>query len=613
MLPLEDKEHIMNIELCSFSRRRLLQGVAAFTLLPAKYTFPARNENMPEKTVPLPLQDKPLTEKQKQRLLQALKPLDAQYDPAEQMLRRPYSSPGYHTTLKGGMVHPTRESLAYAVALLDTGEEARRQRAKAILERIVALQDKDPHSKTFGIWSWFLEEPLAKMAPPDFNWADFCGVQLLQVVLDHRQHLPEKVMQEVDTAIQNAARAIQKRNVGPSYTNIALMGTYVTRVAAAYYHLNDLRDYAQKRLQTFAEYTRHHGAFTEYNSPTYTITALQELGRLRLHAPDPLIEELYHTAWEEIAQHFHVPTRQWAGPHSRCYSTLLGKSVPALIERASEGRVAFGVSETTPSLDEHRLPLPCPRELEKYFLTLDAPHTVVKTFLKSEPPLIGTTYLSQAFTLGTINHGDLWNQRRALIAYWGSAREPAYLHLRFLHDGYDFAAAQFFSVQERGSVLAGISFATDGGDTHVSLDKIRDATIRARDLRLRFELGGTAARSQPTAPADLTTPAELDFGTIHLTVAVPYARFGELTGRWAAGREKEKAFLDVVLYSGEERAFRLTDLQEAAIAIALNLGTNAAPAPAVETETKERTLTLKSEGRTLRIPLQPNTIRSLHR
>ena len=55
------------------------------------------------------------------RLERALAPQHAQYDPAEQLIRRPFSTPGYHTTLKGGMVHPTKDSFAYALGLLDTG------------------------------------------------------------------------------------------------------------------------------------------------------------------------------------------------------------------------------------------------------------------------------------------------------------------------------------------------------------------------------------------------------------------------------------------------------------------------------------------------------------
>ena len=505
------------------------------------------------------------------RLNQALAPLHAQYDPAEKMLRTPFSSPGYHTTLKSGFVHPTRNALHYAVALLDTGDESNRWRALDILRRVMALQDQNPESKTYGIWSWFLEEPLDKMSPPDWNWADFCGTALLQVALDHRDLLPPELAVQVDAAIRHAARSIQRRNVGPGYTNIAIMGTYVTLVAAEFYGLADLREYALARLRRFHEYTFQNGAFTEYNSPTYTVVALKELGRMLQHVQDPearrQVQDIYRLGWEEIAQHFHPPTRQWAGPHSRCYRTLLDNDALGLIQRGTAGRVDFGAN--APSLDECRLPLPCPGELEPFFTSLGQPRELVKTFVKSDPPIVGTTYLAPNFALGSINRGDLWNQRRALVAYWGTVEQPSYLHLRFLHDGYDFAAAQFFSVQREGDVLAGINFALDGGDTHVSLDRIKNATIQAKDLRLRFEFGGAAANADFTAPAGLLTPARLRFGELGMHLAVSYAVLGKESGRWESGKEKGKAWLDIVLYSGEERTIRFTDLEQAALGIAL--------------------------------------------
>lgn len=491
------------------------------------------------------------------------------------MIRRPFSSPGYHTTLKGGDVHPTRDSLNYAVALLDTGDPELLKRAEAILRRVIALQDQNPESKTYGIWSWFLEEPLDRMSPPDWNWADFCGVQLLQVALNHRHRLSPELAAQVDAAIQHAARSIRRRNVGPGYTNIAIMGAYVTLVAAELYQLEDLRDYALKRLRAFHAYTMKSGAFTEYNSPTYTVVAVKELARLRQHVQDAearrLVEEVYRLAWEEIAQHFHAPTRQWAGPHSRAYRTLLPSATLALIQRSTEGRVQFSTGEPPPALDEHRLPTPCPRDYEVFFTRLNEPRELVKTFVSTASPVIGTTWLHPEFALGSVNRGDLWNQRRALLGYWGTAGQPSYLHLRFLHDGYDFAAAQFFSVQRGGDVLAGVNFATDGGDTHPSLDRIKNARIRAKDLRLRFEFGGEAGKNTLIGPATLTQAANLRFGKLNLAMYVPIATFDGAQGRWEAGSDGQKqiTWLDVVLHSGAEKEINLADVQQAAIGLSI--------------------------------------------
>ena len=517
-----------------------------------------------------PLPKLQLTIEQRAELMKSLEGQHKQYDEAEKMLKKPFSSPGYHTTLKGGDVHPTRDAIAYAATLLDTGDKVLQSRAEEILRRVIALQDQKPDSKTYGIWSWFMEEPLDKMAPPDWNWADFNGVQLLHVAINHRERLPAELQKMIDESIVHAARSIQRRDVKPGYTNIAIMGTYVTLIAADLYNLPDLREYAMMRLKRFADYTGHHGGFTEYNSPTYTTVALDELARLKMHArgeeAQRMAGELYDIAWQEIAQHYHVPSGQWAGPHSRAYSTLLSGAHKTLIQRALEGR------------HEPRLPKPLPTALRPFFTQLDAPRLLVKTFTrgdkaKNERDLVGTTYLHPSFALGSINSGEMWNQRRPLLAYWGSKEKPSFLRLRFLHDGYDFSAVQFAGVQRDGRVLAGLGFATDGGDTHISLDRIKEATIRAKDLRLRFEFGGEAARSTLVAPDRLEAPANLKFGDVHVHLAVPFAKFGDTIGRWQAGRDKDTAFLDVVLYEGDEKTIRLDHLQAAALGIAVQFST----------------------------------------
>jgi hypothetical protein len=50
------------------------------------------------------------------------------------------------------------------------------------------------------------------------------------------------------------------------------------------------------------------------------------------------------------------------------------------------------------------------------------------------------------------------------------------------------------TAQHEGRVVGVVNLVTDGGDTHISLDKVKQARIRARDLRLRFEVGGAPSR-----------------------------------------------------------------------------------------------------------------------
>lgn len=506
------------------------------------------------------------------RLERALADWHRNFNPAEQLVRRPFSSPGYHTTLKGGFVHATRDNANYALGLLDTGRPEHVGRAVAVLRRLVALQDTDPASRTYGIWSWFLEEPLTQMKPPDFNWADFNGVTLLQVARDHRGRLPPDLAAAIDAAILHACRAIRKRNVGPGYTNIAIMGAYVTLIAGELYGLEEFRAYGLERLARFHRHTDENGTFEEYNSPTYTVVALLELSRLKAHVRDPaahaLIDPLLRLGWETFARRFHAPSRQWAGPHSRAYSSLTRASALALVQRATAGRVDFGVD--TPDREELRLPVACPPDLEPLFTRLETPRTVVETFIRRSDT-VGTTYLHPQYALGTINRGDLWNQRRALLLHFGSAAAPGYVQLRVLKDGYDFSSAILHAAQHEGTVAGAIDFILNGGDTHISLDKVKDGKVRAHDLRLRFEVGGPAAAAARVDGSD-GREATIHAGEINIFLHLAHARFAGQEARFTAGGDTRTRWLDVVLHAGAESTLDLNTIAEASVAFGLRVG-----------------------------------------
>ncbi len=525
-----------------------------------------------------------LTPSQHRSLMAALKKSDDRYDPAVRMLRSSVSGVGYHTTLQSGVVHPTRGSLQYAVGLLDSGEQDRLERAKAILQTVIALQDKDPESRTYGIWSWYLEEPLDRMSPPDWNWADFCGVQLLAAWIDHRERIGEDLAQKVKESIIHAARSIQRRNVGPGYTNIAIMGTYVTLVASDRFNMPDLEKYAKKRLRRLHHHVMEQGSFSEYNSPTYSIVAIAELSRMLMHVKDQddleLIRAMANLAWRHVATHFHPPTRQWAGPHSRCYSTDLRKRerTLAFLEKATHGGANLISEEPLPiGLDYYRLPIQCPEEYIHDYKKLENSKEVIETFIKSSGsrlPITGTTFLHPEYALGTVNQGDFWRQKRSIIAYWGTPEKPAYLHVRFLHDGYDYTSAMVFNVQYKGDLLSSVVFATDYGDTHPSLDRVRDATIKAKDLRLRFEFGAEIQDLQIENTSNLTSD-DADIGNaasykigdrnmnIHLVILG--CSFGDYPIRFEQGANEENTWIDLVYYSGEEKEIDFSTLSRAFI------------------------------------------------
>ncbi|MGE9290300.1 MAG: hypothetical protein ACQKBT_04870 [Puniceicoccales bacterium] len=484
----------------------------------------------------------------------------AGYDRKNCMLETPFSSPGYHTTFTGPKVHETRQSLKFAVALLDTRDPGDLQIAIEIIHKVISLQDQDPESPTYGIWPWFLEESIAEMDPPDWNWADFCGTQLLEARLTHDNRLPQGLLDEMDSSILHAAFSIKKRDVPLDYTNIVIMGSFVTLMAGELLKNEELINYASDRLLRFYDFTMAQGTFAEYNSPPYTNVALNELRRLQRFVRSPQLEErvdaLYRIAWEEIAEYFHPQTGQWSGPHSRCYETMLTPQIEGSIQRAlgeeNENQVA--------TLDQHRLDHQCPDDLRCHFDPdapgAQSPRTIRKVYNKENPEILGTTYQHPQFSLGSVSYSNLTNQRRSLLAYWGDRKKTRSLRLRFLHDGYDFTAMQFYSAQSEGAILAGIGFATDGGDRHPHFDRLTNGQFEASDLRLRFEIEGASTekiKANGIHAKDGRANFELD--GLFLYLHTIRAQFGDLQGQMETSVIDNQYVIDIVFYSGPKRSF----------------------------------------------------------
>lgn len=473
---------------------------------------------------------------------------DASFDPGEMMLKRSVGPEyRYHTNLRSTIAHPTRDSLDYALLLLEAGGGERTGRALRIIERVVALQETDPDSKWYGLWGYYLEEPAPKMAPADWNWADFNGSLLLLTENRHGGKLPESLRRRVREAIRHAANSVRRRNVSMNYTNIAVQGTFVTLAAAELLDDDDLRGYGAGRLRRFAENLDVTGSFAEYNSPTYANVTIANLTRMRQTLRNkevlPLVEKIHQRAWMHLGKHWHAPTAQLAGPHSRSYRTDIG--APLWLQKALGGRLRFATldeirrGEAVTSGEVGLLDYACPSGIAPLFLTFDKPRQHREIFLPAQPPirpLQGTTWMERDFCLGSANRGDFWVQRRPLLAYWGGAARPArYVQLRFIKDDYDFASALLYTVQERGRILGLVNFRSPGGDKHPGLDPVQNGEFKASRLRLVAEISG-APKAEVLAGGEragargaklpLTTRLALDLPGAKLWMQARSAVFG---------------------------------------------------------------------------------------
>ncbi|NLX99670.1 MAG: hypothetical protein GXY83_26540 [Rhodopirellula sp.] len=519
---------------------------------------------------------------------------DGRYSDEHQMLGQEFHSPGYHTTVAlGTWVHPVLPSLDYALGLLQRNSPGDRQRAEKIIDRVIGLQDADPASRTYGIWPWLLEEPLEKMSPPDWNWADFCGARLAVMLADHGQSLSDELKPTIRTSLRHAALAIKKRNVGPGYTNIAIMGGGVCAAAGEILGDAELLKYGRQRLQQVAVHAGHHGGFNEYNSPTYTMVALAECERtihlVRDEATRQAAESLRRVAWRTIADSYHPGTGQWAGPHARSYSDyLFPRTATYLTEQTLTQIPAHPKADMGRAAD---LPvpwrLPCPDELRARFQSLPSETCELRrTFIRGETPqdsTIGTTWLTADACLGSINRGTFWTQCRPLIGYWKTDTDPAVvLRLRFLHDGRDFASMGVATAQSGGKSLAVVYPLRNRGDWHPTLDRPADGLFSASDFRLQLELVGRGVKLDQMDQDRWGLRAGQYRAVVH---ALP-GRFAGQAVVWQAGEDLDRVFVDAVCYQGPSRSFDFKVLPEVVLAAGIEI----LPAEALPSEAPRLTV-----------------------
>lgn len=493
------------------------------------------------------------------KLAEMLKEYDERYDSKLCLLGECCKQRGYHTNIKNGTwVHSAERSLMYAVALMDTGEYSR---AADTAAAVVKLQETDKDSGYFGIWPYFYEEPVSEMSPPDPNSADFCSKMLLQLLIDYSDVLVEDLKESITNAVKNACCAIMRRDVEIQYTNVVLMDTYVTVIAGELFGDVTLLEFGKNKLTRFWAYTQSMGGLNEYNSPNYNLLVARDIALFMRQVRDAeikgILEEINDFVWRGIAEHFFVPLNEWTAPNARRYEDFLTEAQLSEVEAAARGDESDIIG-----LFAMRDRLECPVKYrksffepqEKYIQRINSYGYMYPYFAFAQ---VNTTYMTKRYALGSYNRSEMWNQIRPLQMFFGDADNKKSLRLRVLHDCYDFSSGLLHCVQYRNKILGSIGFSTDRGDTHISIDTLKDGRFKASELAAVFEVTG-----------DISYEAKENRFYIHdescnILIDVFDAGFGGENAEMRITHDGDKIVFAVVLYSGEEKEISLTETEEA--------------------------------------------------
>jgi hypothetical protein len=545
------------------------------------------------------------------------------YDPgAELLTRERYTGDG-----DAELVHALRPSLSYGVALLDTGDEAYRDRAYSVIDTVLGYQVRDSDSAVRGTWPYATEDARVDASRLDPNWAAFLGRELVYLLADHPDVLPDGLTSRVADALERAARCQLRRDVLPAYTNIAAMSAFVLVATGELLDDEELVGSGRRSLRELVGYTRYHDGFTEYNSPTYTVITLGEIGRMLGYFADATdrahARVLNDYVWRSLATHYDPGTGTLAGPHSRAYDDALhddegGISLRSIVHAGTDG--AYGIEdpadlaffETDPPMDFnwHKTVLDCPDSYRTRFAA-GGPLFVRDRFYdgagedrppsdltphEAPGPVEARTYLSPSFSLGSFTTSHCWGQRRPVVGYWGDRTEPHYLRVRCLRDGRDYLPAVLAVSQYANHIVGALSFLTDYYDA--AAGDSAAGSMRARSLRLRFEVGTEFTRSRDDIAVEEAdrTGALVRAGEVDVDVDVLAVDFepGAPAVSTGAGRDppavRESTWVDVVLYDGDERTVDLEALSAAVVVFGLSLRADdpARTAPGSPTYTVER-------------------------
>ncbi len=137
-----------------------------------------------------------------------------------------------------------------------------------------------------------------------------------------RTHLETEIRDKIEEAADCLWADGNVNHPLAAYATLILGGEYFAKPWALRLGLRRLVLFRQRIGEQRSRYRRQ-AEMSEYNSPTYTALTLWWLALLAEHAltgdAQHLARFLEERLWVDIAMHFHAPSQQFAGPHSRSY------------------------------------------------------------------------------------------------------------------------------------------------------------------------------------------------------------------------------------------------------------------------------------------------------
>jgi hypothetical protein len=351
--------------------------------------------------------------------------LDRNWDSSVGLFRMP-SDALYEAGQAGIEVHLVRETAWYALGLLLRNADGDIARAVQAVDAVLTYQFDAPGQPYHGTWYRSPHEPPPPANPViwddyDPNWREFIGTTLALMLTEYEARLPGDLVRRIDLALRRAIAGTLERNVPASYTNIALMTSFLLQFGAARFDEPGWAAQAERLADEILSRFRVTGAFDEYNSPTYYGIDLYALALWRSYAGSALLRdagaEIEAALWRDIAQYYHAGMRNIAGPYDRSYGMDLRRYVACLgiwIWLAT-GYAQAPFPDLTAPL-EHGwdfavapvfalVGLRMPEDARPHFLAFQGQRQIERV-IANEPKRVATAWIGAALMLGAEDSGS---------------------------------------------------------------------------------------------------------------------------------------------------------------------------------------------------------------
>lgn len=216
--------------------------------------------------------------------------------------------------------HMTRETALYALGLLRRDGRDGVRRAERALRAVLAQQFPMEGTPFDGTFRRAPEEP----DPPDDalmwihydpNWRQFIGTNFATILDAHGDALSGALVDDLRASVDRCVAGEPDDRVAPTYANIALMKAWLDSWTGR-------TNTGESLARATYEHFDRHGAFLEYNSPTYYGIDLSALAMWRSSSSGVLRElgrDMEQRLWRDVARYYHAGLRNLCGPYDRAY------------------------------------------------------------------------------------------------------------------------------------------------------------------------------------------------------------------------------------------------------------------------------------------------------